>query len=366
MSDQLTFLSNANPAYIDNLYQQYLSDPDSVPLEWKRFFEGFEFGQIQYQEPASEGEAAPLAAGMATKEIHVLNLINDYRTRGHYFTKTNPVRERRKYAPTLDLENFGLSEKDLDTVFQAGSEVGLGPAPLREIVALLKETYCQSIGAEYKYVRIPEMVNWLQTRMESSRNRPQFPLEKKRNILQKLNEAVIFEKFLGTKFVGQKRFSLEGAESLIPALDAVVQKGAELGIKEFVMGMAHRGRLNVLANILKKEYDEIFSEFEGKEFESSVFEGDVKYHLGFSSDITTQSGKEVHLSLMPNPSHLEAVDPVVEGAARAKIDRKYNSNFNELAPILIHGDAAIAAQGIVYEVIQMSLLEGYKTGGTVH
>ncbi|MCL4149360.1 UNVERIFIED_CONTAM: hypothetical protein GTU68_055718 [Idotea baltica] len=216
------------------------------------------------------------------------------------------------------------------------------------------------------YVGNPKLIKWLQDRMEISKNQPTYPIEKKKHILSKLNEAVIFEKFLGTKFVGQKRFSLEGAESLIPGLDAVIEKGAELGIEEFVIGMAHRGRLNVLANTLRKEYDEIFSEFEGKEYASSMFQGDVKYHLGFSADVATSSGNEVHLSLMPNPSHLETVGPVVQGAARAKIDRKYGDDFNKLAPILIHGDAAVASQGVVYEVIQMSLLEGYKTGGTIH
>ena len=369
MSDQLNFLSNATPEYIDNVYRAYQADPQSVSLEWQRFFSGFEFAMTSYNGHAEAGEAAaaaPLSAEAASKEIHVLNLINDYRTRGHLFTKTNPVRERRKYTPTLDLVNYGLGEADLDTVFQAGEEVGLGPAKLRDILDLLKETYCQSIGAEFRYVRKPEMVSWLQERMEDTRNRPQFSLEKKKHILRKLNEAVIFEKFLGTKYVGQKRFSLEGAETLIPALDAAIEQGAELGIQEFVMGMAHRGRLNVLANTLRKEYDEIFSEFEGKEYADSVFQGDVKYHLGFSADVETSGKKKVHLSLMPNPSHLEAVDPVVQGSARAKIDRKYGQDFNAVCPILIHGDAAVAAQGIVYEVVQMARLDGYKTGGTLH
>ncbi len=365
MSDNFSFISNADPKYLDNLYQQYKSNPDQLDPEWRRFFEGYEFSQMQF-DSTGQAQSPQVDSIVATKEINVLNLIYGYRSRGHLFTKTNPVRERRKYTPTLDLENFGLSEEDLDTVFQAGSDVGLGAATLREIVNLLKETYNESIGAEFMYLRNPETVGWLKDQMEASRNRPSFDLDRKRHILHKLNQAVIFEKFLGVKYVGQKRFSLEGAESLIPALDAVIEKGADLGIEEFVIGMAHRGRLNVLANILNKEYDEIFSEFEGKEHARSIFQGDVKYHLGFSSDVTTENGKKVHLSLMPNPSHLEAVDPVVQGSARAKIDRKYEKNFNRLAPILIHGDAAIAAQGIVYEVIQMSLIEGYKTGGTIH
>src|SRR5690606_2988196 len=263
----------------------------------------------------------------------------------------------------------GLSEADMDTVFNAGVEVGLGPAKLSEIRQLIEDTYCRSIGAEFKYIRSPEKIKWLQERMEGERNTPNFPLERKKRILQKLNEAVVFENFLGTKFLGQKRFSLEGAESLIPALDSVIEKGADLGIREFVIGMAHRGRLNVLTNILGKSYESIFSEFEGKTYAEEAeqdFGGDVKYHLGYSTDITTDNDATVHLSLVPNPSHLETVDPVVEGLVRSKIDMKYDGDATKIAPILIHGDAAVAAQGIVYEVIQMSKLEGFRTGGTIH
>src|SRR5690606_163309 len=211
-----------------------------------------------------------------------------------------------------------------------------------------------------KYIRHPDKLKWLQERMESERNTPNFPIEKKERILQKLNEAVVFESFLGTKFLRQKRFSLVGAESLIPALDFVIEKGSEIGIQEFVIGMAHRGRLNVLTNILCKSYESIFSEFEGKTFADDAeqdFGGDVKYHLGYSTDITTDNGANVHLSLVPNPSHLETVGPVVEGIVRSKIDMKYEGDATKIAPIQIHGDAAVAAQGIVYEVIQMSKLE---------
>lgn len=366
MADQLSFLSNSTPEYIDQMYRAYQADPNAVGPTWRQFFSGFDFALQSADDSGGPTIAAPTTGDVASKEINVLNLINDYRARGHLFTETNPVRERRKYAPTLELDNYGLKESDLDTVFQAGRDIGLGATTLREIINLLDQTYRQSIGAEFRYIRKPEMIKWLQDKMEGSRNTPDFSLEKKKHILQMLNKAVIFEKFLGTKFVGQKRFSLEGAETLIPALDAVIEKGADLGIREFVIGMAHRGRLNVLTNILQKEPDEIFSEFEGKEYEDSVFQGDVKYHLGFSADIETSSGNPVHLSLMPNPSHLEAVDPVVEGSARAKIDHKYSSNYDQLCPILIHGDAAIAGQGVVYEVIQMSQLDGYKTGGSVH
>ncbi len=363
--DNLTYLSNADPSYIDGLYQAYKANPDSVDFGWQKFFEGFDFGQ---------GSEAPIdtenVPEHALKEINVLNMIHGYRDRGHLFTHTNPVRERRKYYPGKELETFGLSEADMDTVFNAGIEIGLGPAKLRDIRQLIEDTYCRSIGAEFRYIRNPEKIKWLQERMEADRNKPNYNVDQKKRILQKINRAVVFENFLGTKFLGQKRFSLEGAESLIPALDSIMEKGADLGIQEFMIGMAHRGRLNVLANIMGKPYKTILSEFEGKMYKEEdpelQFGGDVKYHLGYSSDITTDSGKSVHLSLAPNPSHLETVDPIVEGVVRSKIDMKYDGDSSKIAPILIHGDAAIAGQGVVYEVTQMSKLDGYKTGGTIH
>ncbi|RMH89048.1 MAG: 2-oxoglutarate dehydrogenase E1 component, partial [Calditrichaeota bacterium] len=307
--EKLSYLSNAHPDYIESLYQEYLRDPESVDISWRRFFEGFELGR------SADGKVARRVELDRIKEIKVLNLINAYRTRGHLFTKTNPVRERRKWTPTLDIENFGLTQEDLDTVFEAGREIwGLErPATLREIIEYLQQTYCRSIGVEYMFIRIPERVEWLQKRMESTRNMPQFSIEEKRHILRRLSEAVGFEKFLHSRYVGQKRFALSGHETLIPALDAVIEKGAALGVMEIVLGMAHRGRLNVLANVLRKSYRDIFAEFEGAEYEDAVFEGDVKYHLGFSSDVITSRGKRVHLNLVANPSHLEAVDPVVEG-----------------------------------------------------
>lgn len=363
--DKFSYLSNAHPDFIESLYNDYKANPESVDEGWRKFFEGFEFAR-SYDGALPEPAAAETGLQDRRKEVNVLNLINAYRMRGHFFTKTNPVRERRQYSPTLDLENFGLSESDLDTVFEAGADIGLGAAPLRQIIAHLQQTYCRSIGAEYMFIRFPERVKWLQQRMESTRNTPNFSLEEKRHLLDKLNQAVVFENFLHTKYVGQKRFSLSGGETLIPALDAIVEKGAAMGVQEFVLGMAHRGRLNVLTNILRKSYQDIFAEFEGKEYEDAVFEGDVKYHIGYSGDVYTTKGHKVHLNLMPNPSHLEAVDPIVEGAVRAKIDRRYNGDFKQIVPILIHGDAAIAGQGVVYEVVQMSLLKGYKTGGTIH
>ncbi len=360
--DNLSYLSGENAEYIDSQYQSFKQDPQSVEFGWQKFFEGFDFGR-----ESSGASVSAEAPEHFLKEINVLNLINGYRQRGHLFTKTNPVRERRKHLPTLDLENFGLSDADLDTVFNSGVEIGIGAAKLSDIVAFLTQTYCGSVGAEYKYVRTPEVVQWIERKMESVRNTPKFSADEKNRILVKLNEAVGFENFLGTKFLGQKRFSLEGAEALIPALDSVIEKGSALGIEEFVIGMAHRGRLNVLANIMQKSYKDIFAEFEGKGYSaSSPFGGDVKYHLGYSTDVTTNMGSNVHLSLCPNPSHLETVNGVVEGMTRSKIDFKYDGDNSRIAPILIHGDASVAGQGIVYEVIQMAGLEGYKTGGTIH
>ncbi|MBL4624157.1 MAG: 2-oxoglutarate dehydrogenase E1 component [Flavobacteriales bacterium] len=356
--DKHSYLSNGDVAALEALYQQYKSDNDSVDFGWKKFFEGYELAQTNFEDGGEIPENV-------TKEFKVLKLIDDYRSRGHLFTKTNPVRERRRYSPNLDISNYGLSETDLDTVFQAGEEVGLGPTTLRNIVADLEKTYCSSIGVEYMYIRKPKNTQWLREKFTNSKNQPNFSADQKKHILHKLNQAVGFEQFLHKKYVGQKRFSLEGGESLIPALDAIVEKGSELGIQEFIMGMAHRGRLNVLANIFNKKHEDIFNEFEGKEFEENLFDGDVKYHLGYSCEVIADSGKKVHLTLSPNPSHLEAVDPVVEGITRAKID-KYLKDEDKIVPILIHGDAAIAGQGVVYEVIQMAQLDGYRTGGTIH
>lgn len=360
--DKFSYVSNADVNVIDDLYKQYQADAESVDFGWKKFFEGFEMGQQRFN-----GNTKSVAISEDfQKEINVLNLIKGYRTRGHLFTKTNPVRERRKYEPTLAVENFGLTSADLDKVFNAGIEIGIGASKLKDIIALLEETYCGSIGAEYVYVREPRKLEWLSKKMEGAKNKPSLSIDKKRHILHKLNQATVFENFLHTKFVGQKRFSLEGLETLIPALDTVIECGAELGVKEFVLGMAHRGRLNVLANILGKTYEQIFKEFEGKAFEEALFEGDVKYHLGYSKEVVTSSGKSVHLSLAPNPSHLETVNPVVKGIARAWLDKKYEMDIDAVTPILIHGDASVAGQGIVYEVLQMAGLKAYNVGGCIH
>ena len=356
--DKFSFLGALHTGMIEEMYDKYLQDPQSITEEWSNFFQGFCFAKEVYSE-----EDIPQ---IFQKEFKVINLIDAYRKSGHLFTKTNPVRERRKYTPTLDYKNFGLEASDLEVEFQAGEQVGIGPSKLSEIISHLEKVYCQSIGVEYMYVRNPKELDWIKNRLHKNSNTPKFEEKQKKHILHKLNQAVAFENFLHKKFVGQKRFSLEGAESLIPALDALVEHSSKLGVEEFVMGMSHRGRLNVLANIFNKTYKEIFSEFEGKVYEDDFISGDVKYHLGFTSIQKCNNGNDVKLSLSPNPSHLEAVDPVVEGITRAKLDSKYAGDSKKILPILLHGDSALAGQGVVYEVIQMAQLDGYQTGGTIH
>lgn len=355
--DSFSFVGNSDIEAIEQLYKDYQNDPDSVAPGMRDFFRGFDFARAKYQDGAPE---------LMNKEFDVINLIHGYRQRGHLFTATNPVRTRRKYFPTLDIENFHLSEEDLDTEFQAGNDIGLGPVPLREILAHLKQTYCGSVGVEYLYIRHPEMVSWLKKRMEEVRNTPSFTNEKKLRIYHRLKEAVGFENFIHRKFVGQKRFSLEGCEVLIPGLDALLEKGADLGIQEVMIGMAHRGRLNVLSNILKKPVRDIFNEFNGDQYDDSISLGDVKYHLGYDNHVETISGKEVKVNLLPNPSHLEAVTPVVEGLTRSRAEHAYEKDYKKVIPVVIHGDAAIAGQGVVYEVVQMARLNGYTTGGSIH
>ncbi|MDH5366948.1 MAG: 2-oxoglutarate dehydrogenase E1 component, partial [Cyclobacteriaceae bacterium] len=340
----------------------YQSDPTSVDESWHKFFEGFEFSLQKYGDNGASGstDASP-------KEIGVLNLIHAYRTRGHLEAKTNPVRERKDRKAILDLNFFGLSDADMDTEFDAGKELGIGRTSLKNIIKALKSIYTGTVGFEYSYIRDPETLQWFKTKSEKDALAFNPKIEEKKRILSKLNEAVVFENFLHTKYLGQKRFSLEGGETTIPALDAIINKGAEFGVEEFVIGMAHRGRLNVLVNTMGKTYEQVFNEFEGTaDPDLTMGDGDVKYHMGFSSQVKTTSGKVVDLKLAPNPSHLEAVNPVVEGFSRAKIDKVYNGDQNKILPILIHGDAAVAGQGIVYEVTQMSQLGGYSTGGTIH
>ena len=362
--DKYSFLNAAHTGYFAQLYDQYLQQPDSVEPSWRAFFQGFDFG-VENRNGAVYDTTSEVPEHLQ-REFKVVQLIDAYRKRGHLFTKTNPVRDRRTYTPNLAIENFGLTKADLNEVFNAGETMGIGPSTLTKIIEHLEQIYCDSIGVEYMYIRDPEKVNWIQQRLNINNNHPSFSVEQKKHILKKLNQAVSFENFLHTKYVGQKRFSLEGGESLIPALDAVIEAAAEQGVEEFVMGMAHRGRLNTLTNIFGKSSRDIFSEFDGKDYEEIVFDGDVKYHLGWTSKRTTDTGKKINMNIAPNPSHLETVGAVVEGITRAKLEKKYDFNTNKVLPIIVHGDAAIAGQGLPYEIVQMARLKGYGTGGTVH
>jgi 2-oxoglutarate dehydrogenase E1 component len=368
-----SYITNSHPDFIENLYQDFLKNPDTVDPELRKFFEGFDFAQSNGKAASNGASAgistvsAPAADGIDwRKELGAYRMILGYRNKGHLIAKTNPIRERKDRNANLTLAFFGLAEEDLEKTFQVGERVGLGAAKLKDILGHLQKVYSSSVGLEYKYISSQEKVNWLANEMEKKFSEP-VSLEKKKRILEKLNQGVMFEKFLHTKYVGQKRFSLEGGETTIPALDAIINTAALNGVQEVSIGMAHRGRLNILANIMGKTYEQIFSEFEGTaKVDQTMGSGDVKYHMGFGSEITTPDNKTIHLKLMPNPSHLEAVDPVVTGFARAKADVLYDSDYDKILPILIHGDASLAGQGIVYELIEMSKLEGFGVGGTIH
>lgn len=371
-----SYITNSHPEFIENLYKDFLSNPTSVDPELKKFFEGFDFaiGNGKAHVNGTNGTAVAATNGVASaegtedwkKELAVYRLILGYRNKGHLVAKTNPIRERKDRDANIDLGFYKLGEEDLDKTFQIGERIGIGPAKLRDILSHLQKVYAHHVGIEYKYISNQTKVDWLTNEMEKNFSNP-ISLEKKKRILEKLNQGVMFEKFLHTKYVGQKRFSLEGGETTIAALDAIINTGANSDVQEVIIGMAHRGRLNILANIMGKTYEQIFSEFEGTAaVDQTMGSGDVKYHMGYSSEVTTTDNKKVHLQLMPNPSHLEGVDPVVVGFARAKADVLYKSEYDKILPILIHGDASIAGQGIVYEVMQMSKLSGYCTGGTIH
>lgn len=364
-----SFITNSSPAFIENLYNDFVKNPESVDADFRKFFEGFDFAVTQGVKSngvAVNGSLTTTDGVDWKKELGAYRLILGYRNKGHLLADTNPIRPRRDRGANLDLAFFGFTEEDMDKQFFAGNLIGLGTTSLRNILVHLKKCYTGHVGIEFKYISDQKKVDWLTNEMERQFVNP-VPLEKKKRILEKINQAVMFEKFLHTKYVGQKRFSLEGGESTIPALDAVINQSAERGVKEVVIGMAHRGRLNVLANIMGKTYEQIFSEFEGTgAVDQTMGSGDVKYHMGFGSEIRTTGDKTMHLKLMPNPSHLEAVNPVVEGFARSNANILHDEVYENVLPILIHGDASLAGQGIVYEVVQMSKLEGYYTGGTIH
>ncbi|MFN0216814.1 MAG: 2-oxoglutarate dehydrogenase E1 component [Saprospiraceae bacterium] len=363
---------NAHPQYIESLYKNWQADPASVEPDWQAFFRGFDFAASSANGTSTGSNPNDVSSDVdLRKEFAVVNLIYGYRDRGHTLSTTNPIKARKDRQPRLDLADYGLSEADLDTRFVGGYQLGKPSATLREIVERLKLLYCGNIGFESTHVFDKEKREWLRKKIENRNLAPDygFPLEKKKRILEKINGAVGFEQFLATKYVGQKRFGLEGGESTIAALDAMINHAAITGtpVEEVVIGMAHRGRLNILCNIVGKTYEQIFSAFEDKSIPDLSFgSGDVKYHQGYSSQTKTLDGRKVYVKLLPNPSHLEAVNPVVEGFSRAKLDILYTDDSDRILPILIHGDAALAGQGIVYEVIQMMSLEGYNTGGSVH
>jgi 2-oxoglutarate dehydrogenase E1 component len=364
------YITNSHPQYIESLYQDFVKDPLSVNPELKKFFEGFDFA---VQTHKGNGSATPEKSAVSVaadvdwiKEINVYRLILGYRNKAHLIANTNPIRKRKDRDANLDIRFFDLTESDLNRAFYAGQFIGLGKATLQQIIEQLQKVYAHHVGIEFKYIGKQDRVDFLIREMEQEFSKS-FPLEKKRHILEKLNQGVLFEKFLHTKYIGQKRFSLEGGETTIAALDAIINTAADHDVQEVAIGMAHRGRLNILANIMGKTYEQIFSEFEGTaKMDQTMGSGDVKYHMGYGSEVQTSSNKTIHLKLLPNPSHLEAVDPVVVGFARAKADVLYKSDFDKILPVLIHGDASIAGQGIVYEVLQMSGLDGYYTGGTIH
>ena len=377
-----SYVFNAHPSFIDDMYAKYANDPQSVEEGWRVFFEGFEFGgqngngssNGNGQSAMSTASAGATAAGrtdgalLANKEFAAYSIIGGFRRRGHLLSTTNPIRERKDRKARLDLADYNLLDADLKTKFEAGAELGLPNGTLQEIIDKCNVIYAGNIGYEYAHIEDREKRVWLREKIENRDLSDSYGLSKdeKTRILENLNGAVIFEKFLHTKYIGQKRFSLEGGETAIAALETIIATAAIDKVEEVVIGMAHRGRLNVLANIMGKTYDEIFNEFEGNSIpEQSFGDGDVKYHLGFASQRDI-SGKKVHLKLAPNPSHLEAVNPVVEGYSRAQADQLYDSDYDKILPILIHGDAAVVGQGIVYETVQMSQLEGYYTGGTIH
>ena len=363
------YITGSHPSYIENLYNDFVKDPASVDTEMRKFFEGFDFAVSNGLQPTNGAavKAGPAVSGsQLDKEFAVYQLIQAYRKKGHLVANTNPIRKRKDRHANLELSYFGLSDADMATEFEAGRFVNLGKTSLKNILDLLQRSYAAHVGVEYSALNDMEKIEWLANAMEADFHKP-LPIEQKRRILQKLNEGVMFEKFLHTKYIGQKRFSLEGGETTIAALDAIINTGSANDVQEVVIGMAHRGRLNVLANVMGKTYEQIFTEFEGTSIpDSTMGSGDVKYHLGFSSEMETTAGKKINLKLTPNPSHLETVGPIVEGFSRSKADVLYESEYDRVLPILIHGDASVAGQGVVYELLQMSELKGYKTGGTIH
>ena len=382
-----SYLFGGNAPYVEELYESYLNNPGSVPEQWRAYFDTMQMvpaadGNPQtrdvahapivqsFAERAKEGTLQPRVMGgdaaTARKQVFVQQLVAAYRFLGSRWADLDPLkRQERPPIPELETAFYDFTEGDHANIYSAANTFfGFESAPLRDIVHALRETYCGTIGAEFMYISDPAQKRWIQERLESSRAKPKFSVEKKKRILERLTAAEGLEKYLHTRYVGQKRFSLEGGESFIASMDEIVQHGGKQGIQEFVIGMAHRGRLNVLVNTLGKMPKDLFAEFEGQHADD-LPSGDVKYHQGFSSDVSTPGGP-VHLSLAFNPSHLEIVNPVVEGSARARQDRRGDGDGSEVLPVLVHGDAAFAGQGVVMETLNLAQTRGYGTGGTVH
>ena len=378
MSANYTYLSNAHPEFIESLYHAYQQNPQSVDVQWQKFFEGFDFALANAITTPTNGNGNGTQKSVATNattttqslsfDLRVYQLIAAHRHKGHLEAVTNPLKPRKDRKAHLSLSDFGFTNADLTTETNLGVEIGLqGKQTLETVYQQLRKIYCGTLGFECEYITNLEALQWLRQRIETQGGSFGFSLNERKHIFRKLNATVVFEQFLHTKYIGQKRFGLEGGESMIPGLDAAINAASNLDVSEVLIGMAHRGRLNVLANIIGKTYEQIFNEFEGyAAMDHKMGSGDVKYHLGYSAQHTAPNGQQLYLKLMPNPSHLEAVNPVVQGFARAKADILYNSNYDKVLPILIHGDAAVAGQGIVYEVTQMCGLKGYYTGGALH
>ncbi len=353
----LDFIARANPEYVEGLYRQFQNDPGSVDERWALVFAGYEFATRNGVAPVADGEPA----------LRVADLVDAYRNFGHLVADLDPLGHSPRSHPYLELGRFGLNADDLRRTVSSGTFRGLSDVPFGELIEALRETYCGTLGVELVDIREKEQRDWLEERMEGCRNRPGLSNEERARILERLVAAETFDQFLQTKYVGQKRFSLEGAEALIPLLDTIVEDAGALGVEEIVMGMPHRGRLNVLAHILHKPYEMILSEFEGVFLPAGIQgDGDVKYHLGYSRDHRTGGGRSIHLSLSSNPSHLEAIDPVVEGIVRAKQGYLGDRERRRVVPVLMHGDASFTGQGLVYETLALSELAAFTTGGTIH
>jgi 2-oxoglutarate dehydrogenase E1 component len=376
-----SYLFGSNAPFIEELYEAYLGDPQSVPQQWRDYFDRLQglaekggardvahapvIEAFARRAKAGAARPAPAVAGLDRKQNSVLQLIAEYRFRGVFLADLDPLkRHERARIAELDPAYYDLSDSDMGTVYNTGTLIGPEQATLREIIKTLQDTYCGTLGVEYMYLSSRAEKRWIQERLEPVRSKPNFSADTKRHILERLTAAESLERFLHTRYVGQKRFSLEGGDTLIPMLDNLLQRAGAAGVQELVIGMAHRGRLNVLVNTLGKMPKDLFAEFEGKHADS-VLAGDVKYHQGFSSDIDTPGGP-MHLTLAFNPSHLEIVNPVVEGSVRARQHRRKDRGGDQVLPVLIHGDAAVAGQGVVMETLNLSSTRGYGTGGTVH